>query len=118
MSYSNTTKYADTALLRQIAEDSTSQGFNRQMNLDWIDENVDPTGKHVITLLMIHEHINGAEADPHMRCSIFIKENGMEPPAEVIADISMEMFESLPTVTVTKNDDGETEITWNDKEAE
>lgn len=116
MAESTTTKYMGTDLLLEIAMEGRQIGYNRQLDSDWLQENVDFTGKHVVTPMMIHEHIDGVEADPHMRCSLFIKTKGNRfEPTEVIADMSMESYEALPTVTITVDDDGEKVITWNEE---
>ncbi len=57
--------------LNQIAKDSEKRGYNRLLREDFVATDAD---SWEIAPVLVHEHIAGEPAPPHMRC--IVKRNG------------------------------------------
>lgn len=95
-------KYVNKELLRRINNVSTHFGYNRTLPDKIIDQLPDDKF-YVVIPLLVHEHIAGKPADPHMRCRIYAGE--MHP--WLILDIEMVMYEFIPEheLETPENDD-------------
>lgn len=91
-------KYLDTHKLLELAAKSEAQGYNRQLDVDWVKEQVANEAYHVVTFAMYHDHIAGRPAPRHVRISISV----MRPDDTLDScqvDVSTEDYNSLPTLT-------------------
>jgi hypothetical protein len=91
-------KVASTPELIRLARVSTMRGYNRQLDPEWIEEFLDPSGAHVIEFLIPHEHAQGQPVPLHARCQVFLKVQGTMNPMQVFIDIPIDEFNALPTV--------------------
>ena len=95
---SETVKYVDKNLLDKINYISTrTLKYNRTIPQEII--NALPDDKFFIVMpLLVHEHIAGKPAAPHMRCRIY---TGPDSEATLghmlLLDIEMGMYELIPT---------------------
>lgn len=89
-----TTRIASTPELRIAASHGRASGYNRQLP-DEVVIALDPEGIHVIEPLMLHEHANGQEVQPHLRCQVYLKEPDSIQPRRVIVDLETEDVEAL-----------------------
>ena len=94
---SETVKYVDKNLLDKINHISSKlMKYNRTIPQEVIDSL--PSDKFfIVTPLLVHEHIAGKPADPHMRCRIY---TGPDLEAMrghmLLLDIEMSMYELIP----------------------
>lgn len=80
--------------LRRINNNSTRLGYNRTINPAAI-ETLPDDKIYIVTPVMVHEHIAGKLAEPHMRCSVYAG-----PTADfMMLDISFVFFNALPRVS-------------------
>lgn len=99
-------KYLDKDLLNKINHISTTiYKFNRTLPQDVVDE-LDPDALMPITFAMVHEHIAGKAADPHMRCVIVANPAGRI----LLLDVAMELYDLLPEHEIDEVASGETEV--------
>ena len=91
------TRLASTAELRVAAERSRAEGFNRQVSVRLADQ-LDVDGTHLIIPLMVHEHVGGELAVPHLRCKVMMKLTGRSAPYNEVADFRCDDVESLRVV--------------------
>lgn len=92
-----TIKYLTKEILEKINHISTTiYKYNRTIPQHVIDA-LEPETLIAVTFEMIHEHIAGRPADPHMRCV-------MQPVGGahgmLILDMPMELYDVLPSHTV------------------
>lgn len=80
--------------LTRVNEHSIHVGYNRTLDPVAVATLPEDT-IYIVTPMMVHEHIGGKLADPHMRCSIYA---GPEHSWMMI-DMSFEYFNTLPRVT-------------------
>ena len=99
-------KVLTTDELDRIAKEGRKQGFNRQLDQDWINAHVDWKAIHVIEHTMPHEHKAGVACDMHYRCSMIIGTKRGETQM-VMVDMTTERFNALPVATITTEADGE-----------
>ena len=91
-------KYLDKDLLNKINHISqTIYHYNRTIPQHVIDA-LDPEKFVVVTFNMLHEHIAGKPADPHVRC--IMQQSAQQPSEPMILDIPMDLYEVLPTHTI------------------
>lgn len=90
-------KYLDKEYLNRINHLSRDVlHYNRSLPQDLV--NSLPDGRfYVITWAMVHEHIAGKPADPHMRCMIYC---GPDVPDRLILDMEMGLYDMLPEYEV------------------
>jgi hypothetical protein len=91
-------KYLDKKLLRQINGVSTRIGYNRTLP-ESVIESLSDDLLFVVMPLMVHEHIMGKPAEPHMRCRIYA---GPAHPW-LILDVNMSVYEFIPEHDVEEN---------------
>lgn len=96
-------KYVNKELLRNINGVSERIGFNRTIPENIIDALPDDKF-YVVMPLMVHEHIMGKAAEPHMRCRIYA---GPENPW-LILDVDMTMYEFIPEHEIESKENSET----------
>lgn len=95
-----TFKYLNKEILDKINHISTTvYHYNRTIPQDVIDA-LDPEKFVVVTFSMIHEHIAGKPAEPHMRC--ILQQAAAQPFGTMILDIPMELYDALPSHTIEK----------------
>ena len=95
---SETVKYVDKNLLDKINYISTRlMKYNRTIPQAVIDSL--PSDKFFIVMpLLVHEHIAGKPAAPHMRCRIYTGPDIEELRGHMLLlDIEMGMYELIPT---------------------
>ena len=80
--------------LMRVNDHSTRVGYNRTLDPNKVATLPEDT-IYIVTPIMVHEHIGGKLADPHMRCSIYA---GPEH-TWMMLDMSFEYFNKLPRVT-------------------
>lgn len=80
--------------LMRVNDHSTRVGYNRTLDPNKVATLPEDT-IYIVTPIMVHEHIGGKLADPHMRCSIYA---GSEH-SWMMLDMSFEYFNKLPRVT-------------------
>ena len=104
-----TYKYLDKNLLERInAVSRDVLKYNRALPQDYVDKL--PSDRfYVITWSMIHEHIAGQPAEPHMRCLIYGGPGVLNP---MILDMHMSFYDLLPET----EDQKETEPTSSEPE--
>lgn len=91
-------KYLDTHKLLELATKSVANGYNRQLDVDWVKEQVGENAYHVVTFAMYHDHIAGKPAPRHVRISISVmRPDDMLDQCQV--DVSVDDYNSLPTLT-------------------
>ena len=91
----STYRITDTPTIKRLATAGSETGYNRQLNPDWIEANLDPEGNHLCVFAMVHEHIGGREVEPHMRGQFLMKVNGTTEPVSLIFDLSMEDYDAM-----------------------
>lgn len=106
-----TVKVMTTEMLDRTAKEGRRHDFNRQLDQDWINAHVDWKAIHVIDWVMVHEHKNGMVTDPHMRCSMIVgtKKGGTQ---SVMIDMTTERYRTLPSATITTDDNGEKTVNF------
>lgn len=92
------TKVCSTPMLRKINQHSVEMDYNRCLQQDVLDEELDPVGLHIISPIMIHEHRNGVVVDPHLRAWVYMKIKDQEEPERVILDMEMGAYDKLTSV--------------------
>jgi hypothetical protein len=103
---------ADTPTMLLLALAAQKAGYNRQLDIDKLNADLDPKGIHICFFNMLHEHIAGKLVDPHIRSMWHLKVSGSSEPVEVSLDISMEQFRLL-AVHDTDDPDHEKQIKRN-----
>lgn len=97
---SKTFKYLTKDLLDKINHISTTiYKYNRTIPQEVIDS-LDPEKFVIVTFTMLHEHIAGKPADPHVRCILQQEANPITP---MILDVPMELYDVLPSHTIEDN---------------
>jgi len=90
-------KYIDKELLDKINFISRDVlHYNRSLPQSIVDK-LPGERFYIITWAMVHEHIAGKAADPHMRCLIY---GGPDVQNPLILDMEMWMYELLPEAEV------------------
>ncbi|NDD52565.1 hypothetical protein EBZ39_01585 [bacterium] len=70
--------------------------YNRSLPQELIDSL--PEDTHFgVTFAMLHEHIAGKPAEPHVRCIIY---GGPDVPERMILDMAMDLYEMLPEIEI------------------
>lgn len=73
--------------------------FNRQI-APWVLDKLIDGGWFPVFPKLVHEHIGGRRAKPHMRCLVYFSLNDREEMGSAFVDMKMETFESLPSAAV------------------
>jgi len=97
-----TVRFADKNLLKLINNVAHQVGYNRTLDKDFI-ERLPSDVNFPVVFTMIHEHIAGKPAEPHMRCMFVHNELG----DRFIIDMPMYCFDVLPSVDVEKSESSE-----------
>jgi hypothetical protein len=87
-------RVADAVQLAHCNVHAIMKNYNRHLSNDTI-LNLDLEGKNVLQSLMVHEHANGEEVEPHMRVHAFIKVRSQVDPFQQIIDVTMEDWNNL-----------------------
>jgi hypothetical protein len=87
-------KIADTATIKRLAEKAEAKGRNRALHEIPVSE-LDPTGVHVCSFQMPHEHQGGRATDLHLRTMWFLKMKESDVPTRGSLDIDPSDYESL-----------------------
>jgi hypothetical protein len=87
-------KYFTWAQLLAATIAGNKIGFNRQLNPDGVAK-LDADQKYPVTFSMLHEHIAGELAEPHVRAVVAV-----DPTHTVTLDVEMSLFNSLPYAEV------------------
>ena len=97
-------KYLDKGLLNRINRQSRDVlHYNRSLPQSLVDA-LPEDRFYIITWSMVHEHIAGEQADPHMRCMIY---GGPDVPNHLILDIEMGLYDILPEHEAQEKENGE-----------
>lgn len=87
-------RYMSRAQFKKVAAEGDSMGFNRQV-APWVLKKLPKHGQFGVMPLLVHEHIGGQVAEPHMRTLVgFTLKNGKIGAAYI--DMAMDTFNSLP----------------------
>jgi hypothetical protein len=90
-------KYLNKEFLNRINHISRDvMKYNRSLPQDLIDR-LPEERFYIITFSMLHEHIAGKPADPHVRCLIY---GGPDVPNPMILDVEMGLYDTLPEAEV------------------
>lgn len=97
----NIHRVATTQQLREIAAAGLANGYNRVLD---VPENVNPTGAHVLTIVIFDHNgdRNDDDVDMHHRCQLMLGLKDTMEPMYTFIDISERDFSSLPTVEQIK----------------
>jgi len=88
-------KYLDKEFLDRINYLSRDvMKYNRSLPQELIDR-LPAERFYIITFSMLHEHIAGKPAEPHVRCLIY---GGSDVPNPMILDMEMGLYDMLPEV--------------------
>jgi hypothetical protein len=94
-------KYLDKEFLNRINYLSREvMKYNRSLPQEFVDSLPDDRF-YIITFTLLHEHIAGKPADPHVRCLIY---GGQDLPNPMILDMEMGLYEMLPEVEAKEKD--------------
>lgn len=88
-------KVVGTPELLSLSWDAAKRQYNRQLDSDRLEKNIDPDGVHILEMFMIHEHKHGLKCEPHARCRVLIKVKGKDEPVEAWLDIELGKFDKL-----------------------
>lgn len=91
-----TYKVATTDQLKHLNEIAERKGYNRQLNPDFIENELDPGGIHVCSFKMLHEHAGGKPVEPHLRTRWLLKLKGNAKPVAGMLDVDLDQYEDLP----------------------
>lgn len=106
MSEPKSYKYLDKDLLNKINYISREvMKYNRSLPQSVVDSLPDDKF-FIITFSMLHEHIAGKPADPHVRCMIYA---GPTVPHTLILDMEMGLYDMLPTVEAKEQNENSSE---------
>ena len=95
-------KIASTPQLIRIATAGEGMGYNRQLPKQFL-EGLDPDGKHMVTLALVHEHIAGQPVDPHMRCQMLVKSKYADEPFNCQIDMSINDYNEMDVIASPAN---------------
>lgn len=98
MQNNNEIKVINTATLRLLNKISVSFGLNRNL-ADRFFKAVDPDGKHVVSVLMVHEHAMMRRVEPHYRLLLMARMKGQSHPYVQPIDVPIITWELLPGLT-------------------
>lgn len=87
-------KYFTKPLLLKAVKLGNKRNYNRQLNAGAIAKLGDSTLFPVV-FSMLHEHIAGKLADPHIRAMVMVSE-----VERVMLDVDLNLFNSLPVAEV------------------
>ena len=90
-------RYMSRAQFKKVAGEGNEMGFNRQV-APWVLEKL-VQGQSTVSKLMVHEHVNGRAAEPHLRTLVQFKLVGGEAGSAII-DMKAATFDSLPIKTL------------------
>lgn len=85
-------KVANTKTVESLID--CSQKYNRYIPRG-VKKDLDPEGRHVFSVILVHEHIAGKLVEPHYRCSAFLKMKDADEPAHFYVDMSIDDYDSL-----------------------
>ena len=91
-------RVADYDQMQQLIAGGKKHGFNRRIP-DAVAAVLDPKGLSLVQSFIVHEHIAGKPAEPHLRCGVFLKLIDQEDPYGEMIDVAMEDWDSLPAFT-------------------
>lgn len=87
-------KYFDKGSLALANLISMDRNYNRQLNPEFVNK-LEKGLKFPVVFSMLHEHIGGKIADPHIRAIVAYSEDDT-----LQIDVDMDLFKSLPEVEV------------------
>ena len=87
-------KYFTRDLLLSATLEGNERNYNRQLNPDMV-ANLDQETLFPVTFHMLHEHIDGSSADPHVRACVMLS-----PQDKVFIDVDLKRFSKLPEAEV------------------
>jgi hypothetical protein len=79
-------------------DSAVARDYNRTMKREVLEEELDPEGTSLVFPLLIHEHAQGKEVAPHMRCRVLMKLVDVREPQEAILDVPMGVYDAFRIV--------------------
>lgn len=89
-------KFFDRDELIDAATTAVERGYNRAVSVSWLIDNLDDGMYYPVTFAMIHEHIAGQPAEPHMRTLVVINAEG----ERITLDVDMKVYRDLSVVDI------------------
>jgi hypothetical protein len=87
-------KYFTRDLLLAATLEGNKRNYNRQLNPDMV-ANLEEDMLFPVTFHMLHEHIAGETAEPHIRACVMLN-----PNEKVLIDVGFKRFSKLPEAEV------------------
>lgn len=91
-------KYFDRDTLLDAASTAIERDYNRAVGVEWLSAKLDEDMVFPITFAMVHEHIAGKPAEPHMRTMIVINGEG----SQIMLDVDMDVYNNLPHIEIDR----------------
>jgi hypothetical protein len=85
----------DTPDLLAANHAAIQNGYNRQLDQDWLRANLDPEGTHVVSFYMSHEHAAGVPVEPYWRIKLLMKVRNREKPFDALLDVPDKAFRAF-----------------------
>jgi hypothetical protein len=92
----------DTPMLLTANRAAAQNGYNRQLDQDWLVANLDPDGTHVVSFYLPHEHAAGQQVAPHWRLKLLMKVRNREKPFDAMLDVPDNVFRALTRMRKTE----------------
>lgn len=89
-------RVCNTKTLRALNASAVRNEFNRALNDEFLENDVDPEGIHVLGLVLWGHNADTAPI-LHHRADVLIKVNGSDIPARAFLDVTDEDWRSLMT---------------------
>lgn len=80
-----------------IANEAKRYDFNRQVDINWLRNILDPNGVNLVSVALGFHNGDFANIQHH-RCSVLAKQNGKTEPTQFYLDVAVETFNRLFSV--------------------
>ena len=84
----------DSEGILSMARDAENNERTRQVNITRLEEEIDPSGTHILQLQMPHSHIAGEPSPVHWRTIWLVKLKGEGKPVQLCMDVSPSVFDN------------------------
>lgn len=82
----------NTSLLLMAIDHGAREGFNRTVDITSIERIIDPSGLHVVDMLLMY-HQAARPFPDHHRISVLMKKTGVLEPAQFMLDVHVKYWE-------------------------
>lgn len=86
-----------TEMVAEGTRVAVQRKYNRRLTSEELGA-IDPEGIHLAWVMLLHEHAQGVAVPVHYRCQVMLKLREREEPYEMLLDLDIDFFKSLPTV--------------------